>query len=389
MTLADVAPREQDGRDSFARYRAQVRAAAVAALAILESKDVDRVYCDLHDDYVVRSSEKGAVRYRFVQVKTKGKQHENWTIGELLGIDGRLKDVSKCSAAKIRESFVGKLLLHTVIFGDTCESVTFQTNNHLDGKAEDFRVDVEDLTFSDKHSQLLINKFNECFQEKISKSLTPDEIKNLLSRLCFDTDVSHIKLKNVEFDSTVRKKIHEYSEVELSYSELNQILLKLLDLIASKSSGVIDKWDAANIDDSSSVDIEDLLDIMAISRPAYLLLRAGNDEKAVKSASLIQRILGEAAKDSDTVEYCSRCKIKWDEWCRKTLKSALDLAEVIDEINQLLDTSLDWKRQVKLSKIKAPLQILLKKLHDGGTFADLDLDALLGAFFSEYIKRTT
>jgi hypothetical protein len=105
VTLGYVAPREHDGRDAFARYRAQVRAASIAALAILESKEVDRIYCDLHDDYVVRSSNNAAkVRYEFVQVKTKAKQNENWTIGELLGIDGRVKDLAKHSAAQIKDT---------------------------------------------------------------------------------------------------------------------------------------------------------------------------------------------------------------------------------------------------------------------------------------------
>lgn len=120
-----------------------------------------------------------------------------------------------------------------------------------------------------------------------------------------------------------------------------------------------------------------------------MLLRAGKDNKAVRSASLIQRVLGDAATNPETVEYCSRCKIRWDEWSRNTRKSALDLAEITDEINRLLEVSLDWKRQVKLSKIKVPLQELRDKLHEGGTFSDIDVDTLLGAFFSEYIKRTT
>ena len=42
--------REQNGRDSFSRYRAQARSAAMAALSILEGGNIDRVYCDLHDE---------------------------------------------------------------------------------------------------------------------------------------------------------------------------------------------------------------------------------------------------------------------------------------------------------------------------------------------------
>lgn len=52
--LSTKKPREQSGRDSFGRFRAQCRSAAIAALSILEDKEIDRVYCDLHDDFVVR-----------------------------------------------------------------------------------------------------------------------------------------------------------------------------------------------------------------------------------------------------------------------------------------------------------------------------------------------
>lgn len=48
LVLGTKKPREQIGRDTFARYKAQIRSAAIAALAILEG-DVDRVYCYLHD----------------------------------------------------------------------------------------------------------------------------------------------------------------------------------------------------------------------------------------------------------------------------------------------------------------------------------------------------
>jgi hypothetical protein len=392
VTLGQIAPREQDGRDAFARYRAQVRAAAIASLAILESKEVDRIYCDLHDDYVVRSSNSGAkVRYEFVQVKTKAKQNENWTIGELLGIDGRVKDLSKHSPAQIKESFVGKLLLHTVIFGDSCARVKFQTNNNLDMKASAFSDDLQCNPFTDKYVKLVLQHFNECYKDKLGLPLDDADIETLISKLVFETDVSHVKLKNIEFDSTVRKKIHEYSEIELSFAELNQILLKVLELVSERSSGVIDDFTEENIEKYASVGIDDLLEILAISKAAYELLKAGDDATAVKSASLIQRVLGDAGKNPDTIEYCSRCKIKWDVWHRKTRMnlSPLDLSQVTDAIAQILEASLDWQRCVKLSNVKQPLEILLMKLKADPLFSDLDIDTVLGGFFAEFIKRQT
>lgn len=389
LTVGNVTPREQDGRDAFSRYRAQVRAAAIAALAILESKGTDRVYCDLHDDYVIRSTSPLGVRYKFVQVKTKAKPHENWTIGELLGIDGRIKDLSKHSPSAIRESFIGKLLLHTVVFGEACEQVVFETNNHLSSQAVSFDEDLRNSHFADKYVQLVAQVFNQCYEDKLATPLKEADVENLIRKLFFQTDVTHVKLKNIEFDSTVRKKIHEHSEIELTFEELNQILLKLLELVAAKSSGKIDEINEQNIDANASVGIDDLLEVLAISKSAYDLLKAGEDLKAVKSASLIQRVLGEAAKNPDTIEYCSRCKIKWDSWYRKTRTylTPLDLALVTDGLALILDKSLDWNRRVKLSAVQQPLKDLEVTVTSDPMFADLDKDTLLGGFFAEYIKR--
>ena len=82
-------PREQSGRDSFSRYKAQVRSAAMATLSILEGKDIDRVYCDLHDDFVVRKQDANGYSYLFYQVKTKGKLNHNWTLAEVFGFNSK------------------------------------------------------------------------------------------------------------------------------------------------------------------------------------------------------------------------------------------------------------------------------------------------------------
>lgn len=69
--LHDVAPRETAGRDTILRYTYQFRAAGHACLQILEDNEIDFVYCDYHDDYVVRRSKDGVQTYQFHQVKTK------------------------------------------------------------------------------------------------------------------------------------------------------------------------------------------------------------------------------------------------------------------------------------------------------------------------------
>ena len=85
----ETKPREQSGRDAFSRFNAQVRSAAMASLAILEGKEIDRVYCDFHDDFVVRKKDNKGIVYHFYQVKTKAKQNQNWTVNAVSGIPAK------------------------------------------------------------------------------------------------------------------------------------------------------------------------------------------------------------------------------------------------------------------------------------------------------------
>ena len=201
-----VKPREQSGRDSFSRYRAQVRSAAMAALAILEGREIDRVYCDLHDDFVIRKNDSGAYSYVFYQVKTKGKQNHQWTLDEVFGIKKSIKNQSKQDTVEIKDSFAGKLLLHTVIFDEYCNAVVFQTNIHIGKDVEELLKDIESGTFTNKHTLLLIDRFNSCFQSNSDEELTLDEIKKKLSKLSFETDVQYLKNGDHNFEPLARGK---------------------------------------------------------------------------------------------------------------------------------------------------------------------------------------
>lgn len=106
--LETVRPREQAGRDSFGRFKAQSRSAAIATLSILEgSGNIDRVYCDLHDDFVVRINNNGEYSYVFYQVKTHAKQKHNWTLSEVFGLSSRIKDLSKHKNEKSKTVLLG------------------------------------------------------------------------------------------------------------------------------------------------------------------------------------------------------------------------------------------------------------------------------------------
>jgi len=381
-------PREQSGRDSFSRYRAQVRSAAIASLSILEGDDIDRVYCDLHDDFVVRKKKSNGYSYLFYQVKTMGKQNHNWSLNELFGLKSTIKDQKKQSTDKIKDSFIGKLLLHTVVFDEYCNSVVFQTNIHNANDVENLFKDIDDGAFQDKFSKVLIERFNSCFPDEIGTKLSPNEIKKRLSKLKFETDVQYLKNGDDNFEPLARDKIYKFSEVDLEHTESKEILMQLLELVERKSSGVISELTSESIEEFAGISIDDLLSILSISKDAYENLLKGGDSKAIKSASIIQRTLTTAGASAEEVEYCSRCKTNWDLWLRKNrhVIQEFELQSITSKIRQLLNDSIQYGNSVNLAKLDKPIKKLVSELTAEEQIYDLNAALVLGGVFAELVK---
>lgn len=381
-------PREQDGRDSFSRYRAQVRSAAIASLAILEGRKIDRIYCDLHDDFVVRRKEENGFSYTFYQVKTKGKQNHNWSINEIFGLNTRLRNQEKQCPEKIKNSFAGKLLLHTIVFNSYCDSVVFQTNIHNSDEVDDFVSDVDNEDFSSKYVEVIVSKFNQCYENDLDNELTQSEIKEKLRKLQFETDVQHLKEKNNNFRPLIGEKIYEYSEVDLDRSELEGIILKLLDLIENKSSSIIEDLSPESIEEHAGVSIEDLLSVLSISKDAYYNLLESGDNKAIKSASIIQRTLSKSGAGNEEIEYCSRCKTNWDLWFREKRHSILefDLRAITNKTKKMFRDVTLQGNNIELASLKKPIESTRRELEEQDLLYGLNSELLLGAFLSELVR---
>lgn len=386
--LDKVKPREQSGRDSFSRYKAQVRSAAVATLSILEEQEIDRVYCDLHDDFVIRKKDANGISYIFYQVKTKEKQNHNWTLNEMFGLKKPIKDQSKQCTDDIKDSFVGKLLLHTVIFDKCCNSVVFQTNINNNDDVEELLTDIKSEKFTNKFTKILIERFNACFPNKISQELSSEQIKERLIKLRFETDVQHLKQGNDNFEPLVRDKIFKFSEVDLDYIETKEIIMKLLELVERKSSGKIKELTSESIEVYAGISIDDLLSVLSISKDAHAILINGGDSKAIKSVSIIQRTLLSSGAGMGQVEYSSRCKNEWDLWLRKNrhIISELDLNTIISKIKSLLNDAQINGNSISLSKLRGPIKDLVKELEETGLLYDLTEDLILGGIFSELVR---
>lgn len=386
--LSTKQPREQSGRDTLARFGAQTRSAAIASLKILEGKEIDRIYCDLHDDFVVRKKKGKSFVYLFYQVKTKSPANYQWGINDLLGLNTKKDQESHDKIEKIKKSFIGKLLLHTVVFTDACECAIFQTNIHVNKAVQDMLNDIESGKYENRFSKVLLAEFNGCFSEELGADYSEIDIKEKLGKLAFDTDVQYIKLKNDEFDSYAKKSIFRYSEIELGHLEAEEILMKLLHLVNTKSSGVIDNFTPDTIETEAAISIDDLLSILSISKEAYEVLVLSGDETAIKSVSIIQRSLEGANADQAVIKFCSECKAQWDSW---TMNSRHEIQEmhfvtIKDRVRNVFEEHLTNYNSFRISSLQPYVDQLLSDLAASGLKYDLSQEILIGGLFAELVR---
>jgi len=379
--LHDIKPRENVGRDTISRYQAQFRAATNAALEILEGKGVDRVYCDYHDDFVVRNLRKGEVEYHFFQVKTKAKRNYQWNLLDIFGIYKKKTQVKD----KIVNSFIGKLLLHTINFENSCGSVVFLTNIHFVDEIEEMISDLDSGDFSNKHNKILVEEFNDCYCDN-GQEFNDNEIKELLSKLVLTPGVQYLNEAN-DFEAVAREKIYKFSEIDLEYIEAKEIVDNLVVLAENKSfNKLIGDVSESELDDKAGIGINDLLDVLSISRGAYEILLNGGDLKAIKNASVLQRKLKQAGASIEMIEYCCEKKIQWDEWYRnkRHVIPEYDLKFLQEDINLILKNLINGTSL--LQDIQKNVDDLLGALSGKNIATHVDRELLLGGVFSALVR---
>lgn len=386
--LHKVSPREQSGRDVFSRFKAQAKSAAIASLSILDKDGVDRVYCDLHDDFVVRKIGKNGIGYIFYQVKTNKKQNHNWTLNELFGLLTQKNKIKVQDSEKIKDSFLGKMLLHTIVFDTYCNSVVFQTNINTHDDVEILYHDIIDGKFENKFTKILVENFKEIYKGKCNSEIPEEDIKKKLSKIRFETDVQHLKLNDETFESLTRDKIYRFSEIELKYTESKMIIMKLLELIERKSSGVIQEITAELIESKAAVSIDDLLSIMSISKGAYNILTEGGDDKAIKNASIIQRMLESSGANESHIEYCSRCKTDWDLWVRHNRHTIpeFEFQQISFSVQSILNDIYTKGTPIILKDLGRLATNLNHELNKCNLLFDLNNNLLFGALLSEIVR---
>jgi hypothetical protein len=384
--IHEKVPREIVGRTTVARFRMQFQAAAYAALEILSGKEVDRVYCDYQDDFVVRRTVAGVVEYHFFQVKTKGKANQQWDVDEVFALKkkGEIDTAEKLDA--IRNSIAGKLFVHTVEFGDQCREVTVLSNVHFKDEVYDVIADLSVGTSSKKYIRQFIEKFADIVSP--GKPLSPSQVEAARSKLSLQANVQHIGDTLEAFGIAAHNAIWRHSEIELHQLEVRRIARSLVTLVEEKSCAPISGLSKAEIDLATGVGLEDLLQVLSISTQVYQTLLQGGDPGAIKAASILQRKLKEVGATESMIEAASRAKVSWDVWVRTARHTFPDLTFnlLLDEIDK------SCKAWLLGGGVLADLEDFVQKVLNsaiGKKFVSLDPDLVFGAFCAAIVWRAT
>jgi hypothetical protein len=380
VLLHDLSPREMSGRDTILRFDVQFRAAAYKALEILKGYDIDCVFCDYHEDFVVRTrGPENKVKYEFYQVKTKAKLNTPWGIGDVYGLNKKKKQ----DFQKIASSFAGKLLLHTINFKKNCSSVILLSNIYFDDDVEGIADRFKSGNFLADHTKIFFDDFRTIFS--LTSDFPDEAIADCLKKFKLIAAASCAELTGEKFLPIAKDAIFRYSEVDLSHIEATEILIKLLSLIKERSLSRISEVDELTLESHAGVKLDDLLGVLSISPAGYKILLNGGDEQTLKSLSVMQRALDAAGAPKNTIEFFCKAKILWDGWVRKN-RHFLDEMAFNILVVKLHDLGRNW---IGLGGNVALFMEKIKSCEKTGNSAidnELTDELLLGGVLSEIVR---
>jgi len=342
MTSIEViAPREDVGRDTISRFDMQFQAAAFAALEILEGKGVDCVYCDYHDDFVVRKTVNGRISYHFFQVKTKEKENHQYNLNEIFGLTAQTMKVSPERLVKVKSSFAGKLLLHGIVFSENCGDVTLLSNVHFEDTVVTAVNELRAKAPKSKAAKFLSTHFAAIFELTDTDEVEPAQV---LAKLSLLPAVRYIGRDRSAFTDAARSAVWKYSEIDLTYHEIKEVAEGLVDLVGRKARTRIADMLPKEITSLVGVQLDDLLGALSISRTVYDSLCAGEDGSVLKHASVIQRCYRKMGAEESMIDYAAQQKVNWDIWLRSARHNhkEFDLNILLHRIDSLFN---EWERR--------------------------------------------
>jgi hypothetical protein len=141
----------------------------------------------------------------------------------------------------------------------------------------------------------------------------------------------------------------------------------------------------AQLESLTAVTLDNLLDLLPISRGAYTELLKGGDALALKHASILQRKLKASGASDQMIESASKWKVQWDNWFRKERHSyEAELAYLREDLNRVYAKLAGG--EIRFRDLKDEVDALRLKLKAKSYAQALTKEILLGGVFAELVR---
>jgi hypothetical protein len=207
----------------------------------------------------------------------------------------------------------------------------------------------------------------------------------MFAKLALQPAVGHISPDRESFINSARTAIIKYSEIDLTYYEIQELAKDLLELVYRKSKGPLKDINEKEISMRTGISRDDMLRVLSISPEAYEALLDGHDPNAIKTASILQRVLSKAKANPKMIEYASASKVEWDMWFRNArhVYKPFDLEFLLQKVDDMCS---HWRRSGgSITDLRSDIAA---SFSDPAikTFSDLTPELLLGAILASLVR---
>lgn len=140
------------------------------------------------------------------------------------------------------------------------------------------------------------------------------------------------------------------------------------------------------MDELAGVGIEDLLSVLSLSKIAFQSLKNGGDKKALKSLSILQRILKRTNTPQNLIDYAAKCKTEWDIWYRKYRHDIPEFDLIMLESKLSESVQRHTNSGVGFSELKEYVEDIFNSLSNDVSFGSLSKEIILGGLFSVMVR---
>ncbi|HHU0028882.1 TPA: hypothetical protein ACT9M1_003039, partial [Legionella pneumophila] len=273
-----------------------------------------------------------------------------------------------------------------------CKSVHIVTNAHFEDEISELLSKTKN---TNNHQDLIVNSqlaklILEFFQTEFDDAnVNYEAVFDFLKKIELDSNAG--KLNDIEGDQEAiyLGRIYEYTEVSLEQAQAKKIASSLIDLVRRKSMRDIpENVSEEELDQIASIEFNDVLNILSLSKAAYEELRKGGDDKALKSTSILQRLLKRCNASETMIVSACKAKVAWDNWIRNNRhiigESDYFVLEslVKDVVYNFSSSNLSLHEMVK------SLAVIPNKLEGKIPSAiTLDTDLIFGLFWAIIVKE--